>query len=195
MKIIMGLGNPGSQYRFNRHNVGFRCVDQLSETYNIKTRKSWCQSETGKVIISGNEVLLAKPRTFVNLSGNAALCLVDKMNCTAEELLVIHDDLDLPTGRLRIRLGGKSGGHRGVRSIIDRLGDEDFYRLRIGISRPPRSSNTTYYEDEIVDYVLGNLNPQEEELMQSAIDRACEAVEYILAEGPTAAMNKYNRLA
>jgi PTH1 family peptidyl-tRNA hydrolase len=194
MKIIMGLGNPGSQYRFNRHNVGFRCINQLSEKYNIKTKKSWCQSDTGQGIISGNEVLLAKPRTFVNLSGNAALCLVDKLNCTAEELLVIHDDLDLPTGRLRLRLGGKSGGHRGVRSIIDRLGGEDFYRLRIGISRPPRNDNPSYHEDEIVDYVLGNLNPQEEELMQSAIDRACEAVECILAEGLTAAMNKYNKL-
>jgi peptidyl-tRNA hydrolase, PTH1 family len=194
MKIIMGLGNPGGQYRSNRHNVGFRCIDQLSEKYDIKTKKLWCQSDTGRGVISGNEVLLAKPRTFVNLSGNAALCMVDKLNCTAEELLVIHDDLDLPTGRLRIRLGGKSGGHRGVRSIIDRLGGEDFYRLRIGISRPSRDSQTTYYEDEIVDYVLGNLDPQEEELMQSAINRACEAVECILAEGLTAAMNKYNKL-
>jgi peptidyl-tRNA hydrolase, PTH1 family len=194
MKIIMGLGNPGSQYRSNRHNVGFRCIDQLSEKYSIKTKKLWCQSDTGQGVISGNEILLAKPRTFVNLSGNAALCLVDKLNCATEELLVIHDDLDLPTGRLRIRLGGKSGGHRGVRSIIDRLGGEDFYRLRIGISRPPRSSNTIYYEDEIVDYVLGNLNTQEEELMQSAINRACEAIECILAEGLTSAMNKYNKL-
>jgi PTH1 family peptidyl-tRNA hydrolase len=195
MKIIMGLGNPGSQYRSNRHNVGFRCIDQLSGKYNIKTKKLWCQSDTGQGLISGNEVLLAKPRTFVNLSGNAALCLVDKLNCTTEELLIIHDDLDLPTGRLRIRLGGKSGGHRGVRSIIDRLGGEDFYRLRIGISRPPRNNNPSYHEEEIVDYVLGNLDPQEEELMQSAINRACEAIECILEEGPTAAMNKYNKLS
>jgi len=194
MKIIMGLGNPGSQYRLNRHNVGFRCIDQLAEKYSTKIKKLWCQSNTGKVEITGHEVVLAKPRTFVNLSGNAAACLLDKLNCTSEELLVIHDDLDLPTGRLRIRLGGKSGGHRGVRSIIDRLGGEDFYRLRIGISRPPRASSTAYYDDEIVDYVLGNMSIQEEELMRSAIDRACEAVEFIVTEGITAAMNKFNKL-
>ena len=194
MNIIIGLGNPGSQYRSNRHNVGFRCIDQLADKHSIKVKKVWCESDTGKGEIAGKDVLLAKPRTFVNLSGNAALCLLNKSNCTSEELLVIHDDLDLPTGRLRIRLGGKSGGHRGIRSIIDRLGDEDFYRIRIGISRPPRDSSSTYYGDEIVDYVLGNLGPQEEELMQSAIDRACEAVECILSEGITAAMNKYNKL-
>ena len=194
MKIIMGLGNPGSQYRSNRHNVGFRCIDQLADKYSIKLKKLWCQSDTGKVEMAGREVVLAKPRTFVNLSGNAAACLLDKLNCTSEELLVIHDDLDLPTGRLRIRLGGKSGGHRGVRSIIDRLGGEDFYRLRIGISRPPRDTNTAYYGDEIVDYVLGNLSIQEEELMGSAIDRACKAVEFIVSEGITAAMNKFNKL-
>lgn len=193
MKIIMGLGNPGSQYRLNRHNVGFRCIDQLAEKYSGKVKKLWCQSDTGKLIIAGQEIILAKPRTFVNLSGNAAACLLDKLNCTSDELLVIHDDLDLPTGRLRIRLGGKSGGHRGVRSIIDRLGGEDFYRLRIGISRPPRN-NAAYYDDEIVDYVLGNMSIQEEELMQPAIDRACEAVEFILEEGITAAMNKFNKL-
>ncbi|MGD0856234.1 MAG: aminoacyl-tRNA hydrolase [Dehalococcoidia bacterium] len=194
MKIILGLGNPGSQYRLNRHNVGFRCIDQLAEKYSTQIKKLWCQSDTGKLVIAGHEVVLAKPRTFVNLSGNAATCLLDKLNCTSEELLVIHDDLDLPTGRLRIRLGGKSGGHRGVRSIIDRLGGEDFYRLRIGISRPPRDSNTAYYDDEIVDYVLGNMSIQEEELMRPAIDRACEAVEFILTEGITAAMNKFNKL-
>lgn len=194
MNIIIGLGNPGSQYRSNRHNVGFRCIDQLADKHSIKVKKVWCESDTGKGEIAGKDVLLAKPRTYVNLSGNAALCLLNKSNCTAEELLVIHDDLDLPTGRLRIRLGGKSGGHRGIRSIIDRLGGEDFYRIRIGISRPPRESSSTYYGDEIVDYVLGNLNPQEEELMQSAISRACEAVECIMTDGITAAMNRYNKL-
>jgi peptidyl-tRNA hydrolase, PTH1 family len=193
MKIIIGLGNPGSQYRYNRHNVGFRCIDQLAEKHGIKLKKVLCQSDTGRGEIDGTEVLLAKPRTFVNLSGNSALCLLDKMNCSSEELLVIHDDLDLPTGRLRIRLGGKSGGHRGIRSIIDRLGGEDFYRVRIGISRPPRADSKTYYEDEIVDYVLGNPSPQEEDLIQPAVDNACEAVESILAEGITAAMNKFNK--
>lgn len=193
MRLLIGLGNPGGQYRLNRHNVGFRCIDQLADKYAIKVKKNWCHSDTGRGTIEGTEVVLAKPLTFVNLSGNAVSALLSKLNCTPKDLIVIHDDLDLPTGRLRIRLGGKSGGHRGIRSIIDRLGSEDFYRIRIGISRPPRESNSTYYEDEIVDYVLGNLSLQEEELMQPAIDRACQAVECILLEGITAAMNEFNR--
>ncbi|MBN1374846.1 MAG: aminoacyl-tRNA hydrolase [Dehalococcoidia bacterium] len=194
MKIIIGLGNPGNKYRLNRHNVGFRCIDLLADKYSIKVKKNWCESDTGKGEIAGNEVFLAKPRTFVNLSGHAAACLLSKLNCAPQDLLVIHDDLDLPTGRLRIRMGGKSGGHRGIRSIIDQLGEEGFYRMRIGISRPSRETSSTYYEDEIVDYVLGNLSLQEEQLMQPAIDRACEAAECILSEGITVAMNKFNRL-
>jgi peptidyl-tRNA hydrolase, PTH1 family len=193
MKIIVGLGNPGSHYKNNRHNMGFRCIDQLARRQSIAVKKVLCQADTGKGAMNGEEVLLAKPKTFVNLSGNSVECLLDKFHADIDDLLVIHDDLDLPTGRLRIRLGGKSGGHRGVRSIIERLGSEDFYRIRIGISRPPREQNPAYYGDEIVDYVLGDLTGPEENLMQPAIDKACEAIESILSEGMEAAMNKFNR--
>lgn len=193
MKILTGLGNPGSQYRLNRHNVGFRCIDQLAARYDIKFKKNWCQSDVGKGQIEGTEVILTKPRTFVNLSGIAVAALLDKLNCTTEDLIVIHDDLDLPTGQLRIRLGGKSGGHRGIRSIIEHVGSEKFCRIRIGISRPPRDNISTYYEDEIVDYVLGDHSHSEEQLIQPALDKACDAIVCILTEGITTAMNKYNR--
>jgi PTH1 family peptidyl-tRNA hydrolase len=194
MKLIIGLGNPGRQYRFNRHNVGFRCIDQLAEGNSAEVKKILCQADTGSATIAGHAILLAKPRTFVNLSGNSAACLLDKLHSAPSDLLVIHDDLDLPVGRIRIRLGGKSGGHRGVRSIIDRLGSEDFYRVRIGISRPPRESASSFYGEEIVDYVLGDLSKEEEDLIRPAVARACEAIECLLQEGPTAAMNKYNKL-
>jgi peptidyl-tRNA hydrolase, PTH1 family len=194
MKVIIGLGNPGSQYRNNRHNVGFRCIDQLAEKYSIKTKKILCQSDTGKGIIADQEVLLAKPHTFVNLSGNAANCLLNRSNSTIDDLVIIHDDMDLPLGRIRIRTGGKSGGHRGVKSIIERLGSEEFHRIRIGISRPHRTESSSRYDDEIIDYVLGDLSHEEEQLMQPVIENTCEAVEYILKEGIASAMNKYNRL-
>jgi PTH1 family peptidyl-tRNA hydrolase len=133
-----------------------------------------------------------KPRTFVNLSGNAASCLLRKYKCEPSDLIVVHDDLDLPAGRLRIRLGGKSGGHRGLKSIISCTGTEEFARVRIGISRPDHSHGSSY-EDAIVDYVLGDLSAQEEELISPAIESACEAIKVLLTEGLEAAMNKYNR--
>jgi PTH1 family peptidyl-tRNA hydrolase len=194
MKIIVGLGNPGGHYKNNRHNIGFRCIDQLAERHSLPVKKIVCQSDTAKGAIANMEIVLAKPRTFVNLSGNAVACLLDKFNSEIEDLLVIHDDLDLPAGRLRIRIGGKSGGHRGVRSIIDNLGNESFCRIRIGISRPPREGNSPAYENDIVEYVLGDPSISEEQLMQPAIERACEAVECILSEGVEAAMNKFNRI-
>jgi peptidyl-tRNA hydrolase, PTH1 family len=195
MKIIVGLGNPGNHYRYNRHNVGFRCIDELARENSITTKKVVCQSDTGSGTIEGTEVMLAKPRTFVNLSGKAVTCLLDKFHAKLEDLIVIHDDLDLPTGRLRIRLGGKSGGHRGVRSIIDCTGSETFYRIRIGISRPQRGSNSEHYDEEIVDYVLGDLSKPEEELMQPAVEKACNAIDAILHDGIEGAMNKFNKLA
>ena len=192
MKIIIGLGNPGREYRMNRHNAGFHCIERLADKYGIKFQNKLCQSQTGTGQIEGEEVVLARPATFVNLSGNAAACLLKRFKCTPQDLTVIHDDLDLPTGRIRVRLGGSSGGHRGIKSIIQALGGQDFNRVRIGISRPelgPRND----YESEIIDYVLGNFSREENELMQPALDLACEAVPVILAKGITAAMNRFNR--
>ncbi|MFA5078895.1 MAG: aminoacyl-tRNA hydrolase [Dehalococcoidia bacterium] len=193
MKIIMGLGNPGRQYQHNRHNVGFHCIDRLAERYAIKFKNKLCQSQTGTGQIEGEEVVLAKPSTFVNLSGNAAVALLKRFNCDPQDLIVIHDDLDLPTGRIRVRLGGGSGGHRGIKSIIHTIGSQDFHRVRIGISRPLSDRSDENYENEIVDYVLGNFSREENELIQPALDLACDAAAAILAEGIEAAMNKFNR--
>jgi len=193
MKIIMGLGNPGRQYQFNRHNAGFHCIERLAERHSIKFKNKLCQSHTGTGLIEGEEVVLARPATFVNLSGNAAACLLKRFNCTPQDLIVIHDDLDLPTGRIRVRLGGSSGGHRGIKSIIHAVGSQDFNRVRIGISRPFLERAGDDYESEIVDYVLGNFSRQEDDLMQPALDLACDAACVILTEGIAAAMNRFNR--
>jgi PTH1 family peptidyl-tRNA hydrolase len=192
MKIIIGLGNPGSEYAQNRHNLGFRCIDLLSRLHSISVKKTLCQSYTGEGSIEDTRVILVKPKTYVNLSGNAVSCLLRKYKCEPSDLIIVHDDLDLPTGRLRIRLGGKSGGHRGVRSIISCTGTEEFTRIRIGISRPEHGHGVSH-EDAIVNYVLGDLYPQEEELVSPTIEAACEAIKILLTEGLESAMNKYNK--
>ena len=193
MKIIVGLGNPGRQYQFNRHNIGFRCIDHLSCIHSISVRKSICQSISGKGVIAGTEVLLVKPKTFVNLSGTAVSCLMEKYKAGTEDMIVIHDDLDLPTGKIRLRSGGRSGGHRGIKSIITNVHSTEFYRVRIGISKPDQMTFTSSNEDAVVEYVLGNFTRAEEELIQPAINNVTEAVEYILTQGISNAMNKFNR--
>jgi len=192
MKIIVGLGNPGRKYRDNRHNAGFCCIDYMAEKYSIPLKKRTCQSDIGQGTIAGHQVILAKPRTFVNLSGNAVSCLLDKYKADADDLIVIHDDLDLATGRIRLKLGGRSGGHRGVNSIIACLGTQDFHRVRIGISRPTSENVRSRDEDEIVEYVLSDFTDEEEKVIDSAISTAAEAIECIIAEGIETAMNKFN---
>lgn len=193
MKIIVGLGNPGSHYRLNRHNIGFRCIDHIAERFSIPVKRRLCQSDTGQGSIAGSEVVLVKPRTYVNLSGKAAACLLDKFHAKPADLIVIHDDLDLPTGRIRLRLGGKSGGHRGVKSTIDCLGTPDFNRVRIGISRPANSGQRKTGEDEIVDYVLGDFPPEEDDIIKTAVINVAEAVECLLQDGLEGAMNRFNK--
>jgi len=193
MKIIVGLGNPGSHYRLNRHNIGFRCIDHIADKFSIPVKKRLCRSDTGQGSIAGCEVLLVKPRTFVNLSGEAIARLLDKFHAKAEDMIVIHDDLDLPTGRIRVRLGGGSGGHRGVKSTIDCIGSPNFNRIRIGISRPGNKGSRYADEDEIVDYVLGDFPPDEEDIIKTAVANVAEAIEYILKDGIEIAMNRFNR--
>jgi len=193
MKIIAGLGNPGSHYRLNRHNIGFRCIDYIADKFSIPIKKRLCKSDTGQGSIAGCEVLLIKPRTYVNLSGEAIACLLDKFCAKPVDLIVIHDDLDLPVGRIRLRLGGKSGGHRGIRSTIDCLGSPDFNRVRIGISRPGNRGSRYADEDEIVDYVLGDFPPEEADIVQTAVTNVAEAVECLLTDGLETAMTRFNR--
>ncbi|MDD5311864.1 MAG: aminoacyl-tRNA hydrolase [Dehalococcoidia bacterium] len=193
MKIIVGLGNPGKHYKGNRHNVGFHCIDYLADKYSIPLKKRTCQSDIGQGIIADCQVILAKPRTFVNLSGNAVSCLLDKYKANAADLIVIHDDLDLGTGRMRLKLGGRSGGHRGVNSIISCLGTQDFHRVRVGISRPASETGRSRDEDEIVDYVLSDFTVEEEEIINSAISASAEAIKCLISEGIETAMNRYNK--
>ncbi len=194
MKLIVGLGNPGKAYALNRHNVGFRCIDFLAETHSIPLKKRQCQAQIGGGNISGVPVLLAKPRTFVNNSGESVKQLVQKYSLSLSDVIVIYDDLDLPLGRIRIRQGGNSGGHKGINSIITALQDKGFYRVRIGIGRPVSSDGMPVTDEEvIVDYVLGDFTAEEELVVKRVIARAGEAVECLLVEGPAKAMDKFNR--
>jgi len=192
MKLIVGLGNPGKEYAHNRHNVGFRCINHLAKLHSINVKQRQCQSQVGMGTISGAKVLLAKPKTFVNRSGNAVSQLMRKHGVTADDLIVIYDDLDLSLGKIRIRPKGSSGGHRGINSIISALGSPDFSRIKIGIGRPAEEQSTDRDTVAVVDHVLSDFSTEEERLIKQATASAAEAVECIIAEGITAAMNKFN---
>lgn len=194
MKLIIGLGNPGRAYASSRHNIGFRCIDLLARVHSIPLRQNQCRAQTGSGEIAGVPVLLAKPKTFVNLSGEAVSRLMQKHSITADNVIVIHDDLDLPPGRLRIRKGGSAGGHKGINSIISAIGSKDFCRIKVGIGRPVGPDGTpTTDEKIIVDYVLGDFTSDEEKAIGPIISRVAEAIECLLTEGLSTAMNRFNR--
>ncbi len=193
MKLIIGLGNPGKIYVRNRHNIGFRSVDHLAKLYTIGTHKRQCHAQVGTGKIADIKVMLAKPATFVNQSGEAAICLLHNYDLKPNDLIVIHDDLDLPLGKLRLRPEGSAGGHKGIASIITALGNEDFARIKVGIGRPlDRDGNAITDEDGIVDYVLSDFTPREDDIIKATIAQVVKAVQSILTEGITAAMNKFN---
>jgi PTH1 family peptidyl-tRNA hydrolase len=193
MKLIIGLGNQGGIYTRNRHNVGFRSIDHLAKLYSIGTHTRKCHAQVGTGKIADVKVMLAKPATFVNQSGEAAVCLVRSYDLKPNDLIVIHDDLDLPLGKLRLRPEGSAGGHKGIASIITALGSEDFARIKIGIGRPlDRDGIAITDEDSIVDYVLSDFTPREDDIIKAAIAQVAKAIQSILTEGITAAMNKFN---
>jgi PTH1 family peptidyl-tRNA hydrolase len=186
MKLIVGLGNPGKDYAGHRHNLGFRCINHLAKAHGIGVDKRQCQAQAGAGRMAGVPVVLAKPRTFMNLSGEAVRLLMQRYKAKREDLVVIHDDLDLPPGRIRLYANGGPGGHRGVASIISALGSRDFVRIRVGVGRPPPGMDP-------VDYVLLEFSPTERAVIEEAIARVGEAVPFMLREGLAAAMNKYNQ--
>jgi len=192
MKLIVGLGNPGRAYAHNRHNIGFRCLNYFARLHSIRFERRQCQAGVGFGEVGGSKILLAKPRTFVNLSGKAVGCLVNKYGISLNNLLVIYDELDLPLGKIRLRRSGGSGGHNGMKSIISALGSEDFPRIRVGIGRPQVEGLSNTDEDVIVKYVLSGFTPQEEELIKPAIATVAEAVDCFLAQGIEVAMNRFN---
>ena len=184
MKLIVGLGNPGAKYAATRHNVGFMVLDRLAKVGGVSVTKKLCNALVATAEIAGEKVCLAKPQTYMNLSGEAVGCLLRYYKLSSADLLVIYDDRDLPLGRIRLRERGSAGGHRGIASIIAVLGTSDFPRLRIGIGRPR--------ELGAVEHVLGTFSADEQPVIAQAIDRAAEAIETALKEGLEVAMNKFN---
>jgi len=183
MWLVAGLGNPGDDYADTRHNIGFMVIDALSARYSISLRQKATNFIYGRGFIGELETILVKPLTFMNRSGIAVWDAIRRYE-GIDNILVVHDDLDLETGVIRIRKAGSSGGHNGVQSIIDRLGSRDFIRLKIGIGRPDRVPAEKY--------VLRRFNKQERPVMEEAIETAADAVEEILARGVTSAQNKFH---
>jgi len=192
MKLIVGLGNPGRGYANNRHNVGFACLNHFARTQGIRFDRKQGKARIGTGEVAGSKVVLAKPQTYVNLSGQSVSRLIKRFNINLSDLLVIHDDLDLPLGKIRISHGSSSGGHKGVDSIISCLGSQDFTRLRVGIGRPTTEGFAEISEADIVAYVLSNFTPDEKQVMAQVTPRVSEAIFCLLTEGLVAAMNKYN---
>ncbi len=193
MQLIIGLGNPGQGYANNRHNVGFICLNHFARTQGIRFDKKQGKAHIGTGEVDGNKIVVAKPQTYMNLSGQSVSRLVRKFSINPDDLLVIHDDLDLPCGKIRIRQGSSSGGHQGIESIITELGSQDFIRIRVGIGRPPTSGGSTEIsESDIIAHVLGNFTPDEKQVIHQVIPRVSEAVLCLLTEGLVAAMNRYN---
>jgi len=187
MNLIVGLGNPGREYAGTRHNVGFRCVTYFAKLHGISFDHQQCKAKVGTGKADGITVVLAKPRTFMNASGESVHLLAHKFKVTSQSILIVHDDIDLPLGKIRIRERGSSGGHKGIQSIIDGIGSQDFPRIRIGVGRPQNEG-----DEEVVDHVLGDFSPQERRMIDETVPRVSEAIRCILLDGVVAAMNKYN---
>ncbi len=186
MKIIIGLGNPGPDYASTRHNVGFRVADALAGEYSIRVLKRRCKSLVGEGEIEGREAVIAKPETFMNNSGRAAAALVEAYRATLEDLFVVCDDFHLDLGRLRVRRTGSSGGQKGLQSIIDALGTQEFARLRVGIGEARRDP---------VDFVLSRFSRAEEAAIVDCVAEAARACTVWARDGIEACMNQFNRAA
>lgn len=184
--LLVGLGNPGQRYAQTRHNIGFRCIDFLAQRNSIELARKRFAAKLGEGSIGEEHVILAKPQTFMNDSGKAVQPISHWFKVAPERILVIYDDLDLPIGRLRLRPGGSSGGHRGINSIITDTGNQDFNRLRIGIGRPAQG--------DPIDYVLNAFSPDEERIISEVIKLVEPIVGCYLSEGIAQAMNRYNNV-
>lgn len=183
MKVVVGLGNPGPRYKDTRHNVGFQALEELARRHPVQREESRFDAIVAHLQINREKVFLLKPLTYMNLSGRAVRGLVSYYKIDLQDIIVIYDDMDLPVGSVRIRPAGGTGGHRGMNSLVENLGSRNFARIRIGIGRPP---------DEAVDWVLGHFTPAEKPLIQNAVVRAADAVEYWLDHGIDKVMNEYN---
>lgn len=183
MRIVVGLGNPGRAYAHTRHNVGFDVLDIFAKRHRARILGRQCRSLVGSFDHYGEQILLVKPQTFMNESGAAVSQIVRKHSLEPDDILVVYDDMDLPLGRIRIRMRGSSGGHRGMESIIRHLHSSDFPRIRIGIG----------HQGEAISHVLSRFNRRDRQVIDVTLQQAADALDMILEEGIEAAMNVYNR--
>jgi len=187
VKLIVGLGNPGIEYQFTPHNLGFLTIDRIASGLGIEIRNRQCRALTARATIAGEPVLLAKPETYMNLSGLSVRELVAEHQVDVTwDLIVIYDELDLPLGTIRIRQRGSSAGHNGMESILGALGTDEFLRIRLGIAPDCKVADS-------VKFVLTPFRRAQEKVVDELLDTAVQAVEVILKEGPAAAMNRFNR--
>jgi PTH1 family peptidyl-tRNA hydrolase len=187
VKLIVGLGNPGIEYQFTPHNLGFRTIDRIASGLGIEVRNRQCRALTARATVSGAVVVLAKPETYMNLSGQAVRELVGEHQVDVpRDLIVVYDELDLPLGAIRIRQRGSSAGHNGMESILNALGTDEFLRIRLGVAPERKVADG-------VQYLLSPFRKAQEQSVDELLDRGAQAVEVILKEGPAAAMNRFNR--
>lgn len=187
MYIIVGLGNPTREYQNTRHNIGFDVIDMIADKYNISVMEKKHKAMIGKGIFEGEKVILAKPLTYMNLSGESIRELVDYYKIDEqEELIVIYDDISLDVGQLRIRKKGSAGGHNGIKSIIQHLGGDVFKRIKVGVGEKPKGY-------DLADYVLGHFSKEERKIINESAERAIDAIKVMMDEGVEAAMNLYNK--
>ena len=194
MKLIVGLGNPGIEYQFTPHNAGFLAVDRIAEHCGVTLANRRCRALTAKARLAGQEVLLAKPETFMNLSGLSVAALVRELEITvpSHDLIVIYDELDLPLGTLRIRERGSENGHNGAISVSGALGTQEWLRIRIGVGKLPLADGTEVKAGG-TDYLLSPMRKAELAVLDEVLDRVGSAVEAVLGQGLSAAMNEFNR--
>ena len=185
MKLIVGLGNPGREYELTRHNIGFMAIDELAKRWNISLNEQKFKGVFGAGFVNGEKVILLKPLTYMNLSGESILPLMDYYKIDVEDFVVMYDDLDIPVGKLRLRMKGSAGGHNGVKSTISHLGTQEFQRIRMGIDRPKNGM-------KVVDYVLGRFTSEEIPDVNHSIEKAADACEEWLNKPFLQIMNTFN---
>ncbi|BBW98101.1 aminoacyl-tRNA hydrolase [Geobacillus sp. FSL W8-0032] len=185
MKLFVGLGNPGKEYEQTRHNIGFFVIDELAKRWGVSLTVAKFRGLFGTAVVNGKKVALCKPLTYMNLSGECVRPLMDYYGIALDDIIVIYDDLDLPPGKIRLRLKGSSGGHNGVKSLIRHLGTEQFKRIRIGIGRPTNGQ-------PVADYVLSRFTDEEQGAVETAVLRAADACEQALSVPFAQVMNDFN---
>lgn len=185
MKLIVGLGNPGMQYAATRHNIGFEVIDSIAQTYNIQVMKNKYKALIGDGTIGGEKVILMKPQTYMNLSGEAVKACMDFHKISPEDLIIIYDDISLDVGQLRLRKSGSAGGHNGIKNIIAQIGTQEFPRVRFGVGEKPAGW-------DLANYVLGRFSEEEMKIVAPQTVEVAKVVEVIIRKGMDVAMNNYN---